>query len=57
MPSFPGNDISTDKLPEKNPNKAQITSNQTLSMYYIQNYPSYQDKNKKTGKFYDKLFA
>ena len=24
MPSFPGNDISTDKLPEKNPNKAQI---------------------------------
>ena len=25
MPSFPGNDISTDKLPEKNPNKAQIT--------------------------------
>ncbi len=26
MPSFPGNDISTDKLPEKNPNKAQITS-------------------------------
>ena len=43
MPSFPGNDISTDKLPEKNPNKAQITSNQTLSMYYIQNYPSYQE--------------
>ena len=35
MPSFPGNDISTDKLPEKNPNKAQITSNQTLSMYYL----------------------
>ncbi len=43
MTSNPAYEISTDKLPEKNPNKAQITSNQTLSMYYIQNYPSYQD--------------
>ena len=43
MPSFPGNDISTDKLPEKNHNKAQINSNQTLSMNYIKKYPSYQN--------------